>query len=117
MTGVLLAVPASLAAQDEPRCVVLCAPEFKVEPTWTIEHLAARHRIESDGHIERVARERKFELIFALDVPTTIPRVGLTFEAIFHPFGSIDVHPFTGVTASEAGRQDFRDNGIEIESE
>ena len=58
-----------------------------------------------------------FELIFALDVPTTIPRVGLTLEAIFVPFGGIVTHPFTGAPASEAGREEIRDNGIEIETE
>ncbi|MGQ0734811.1 MAG: hypothetical protein ACT4QD_14300, partial [Acidobacteriota bacterium] len=112
----LLMMPAASAAQDEPRCVVLCAPELKIEPTWTIELLAARHRIESDGQIERVAREAVFELIFALDIPTTIPRVGFTLEAIFVPFGGTDVNPFTGLPASRAGRE-IRDNGIEIEAE
>jgi hypothetical protein len=104
-------------AQNEPRCRLFCAPELKVEPTWTIEHLASRHRIESDGQIERAARETVFELIFALDVPTTIPRIGMTLEAIFVPFGGTSVHPFTGVTAEEAGVDEIRDNGIEIEAE
>jgi hypothetical protein len=90
---------------------------LKIEPTWTIEHLASRHRIESNGQVERVARETVFELIFALDVPTTIPRVGMTLEAIFVPFGGTSVHPFTGVTAEEAGVGEIRDNGIEIEAE
>jgi hypothetical protein len=58
-----------------------------------------------------------FELIFALDVPTTIPRIGLTLEAIFIPFGGTSVHPFTGATAAEAGRDEIRDTGIEIETE
>jgi hypothetical protein len=111
----LLSIPAPSSAQDEPRCVVLCAPELKIEPTWTIEHLASRHRIESDGRVERAARETVFELIFALDVATTIPRVGFTLEAIFVPFGGLAVHPFTGA-AAPSGRE-IRDNGIEIESE
>ena len=114
----LLLVPAALAsAQNTPRCALLCAPELKIEPTWTIENLAARPRVEIDGQEERVARESVFELIFALDVPTTIPRVGLTLEAIFIPFGGTSVHPFTGATAAEAGRDEIRDNGIEIEAE
>jgi hypothetical protein len=117
MASLLVSVPASVAAQGEPRCVVLCTPELKIEPTWTTEHLAGRHRIESGGEVERVSREVVFELIFALDVPTTIPRVGLTLEAIFIPFGGTDVHPFTGAPASEAGREEIRDNGIEIETE
>lgn len=115
--ALLASTPAPVFAQEAPRCVFLCAPELKVEPTWTIEHLASRHRIESDGRVERASRETVFELIFALDVPTTIPRVGLTLEAIFVPFGGIVTHPFTGAAASEAGREEIRDNGIEIEAE
>jgi hypothetical protein len=73
--------------------------------------------VEVDGIVERVPREQTFELIFALDVPTQIPRLGLTLEAIFLPFGETAVHPFTGVPASETGRESIRDNGVEIESE
>ncbi len=105
------------AAQDEPTCKVLCAPELKIEPTWTIENLGGARRIEVDGQIEEVGTESVFELILAVDVPTTIPRIGFTFEAIFVPFGRTDVHPFTGVSAPDVGRTDFRDNGIEIETE
>ena len=49
--------------------------------------------------------------------PTTIPRVGFTFEAIFSPFGSTSVHPFTGVPAADVGHDSIRDNGVEIETE
>jgi hypothetical protein len=113
----LLLLPVSAAAQEEPRCAFLCAPELKIEPTWTLENLASRPRVESDGRVERAARDTVFELIFALDVPTTIPRVGLTLEAIFIPFHGTSVHPFTGATAVEAGRSEIRDNGIEMEAE
>jgi hypothetical protein len=116
-TACLLLLPAAAAAQDEPRCALLCTPELKIEPTWTIENLGTRPRVEIDGKVERAARETVFELIFALDVPTTIPRVGLTLEAIFVPFGGTPVHPFTGATAAQAGRSEIRDNGIEIEAE
>ena len=109
--------PASAQNGQDPPCMILCAPELKIEPTFTTEHLAQRPRIEVDGVVERVSRERTFELIFALDVPTEIPRVGVTLEAIFVPFGETSVHPFTGAPASAAGRQSLRDNGIEIESE
>jgi len=111
----LLAAPA--AAQGQPRCVFVCAPELKIEPTWTIENLGARPSVEIDGQVEQAARETVFELVFALDVPTTIPRIGFTLEAIFVPFGGTPVHPFTGATAAEAGRDEIRDNGIEIEAE
>jgi hypothetical protein len=92
-------------------------PQLKIEPTWTIEHLASKHRIESDGQVERVSRETVFELIFAVDIPTSVPWIGLTLEAIFTPFGGTDVHPFTGATAGAATGGEIRDNGIEIESE
>jgi hypothetical protein len=107
---------AAQSAQDRP-CKILCAPELKIEPTFTIEHLAERPRLEVDGVVERVPRESTFELIFALDVPTQIPRIGLTLEAIVLPFGETAVHPFTGVPATEAGQPSIRDNGIELESE
>jgi hypothetical protein len=116
MVGLLL-VPTPSAAQDKPRCVFLCAPELKIEPTWTIENIGRRGRVEADGIVEQTRRESVFELIFALDVPTTIPRVGLTFEAIFVPFGSTPDQPFTGASAADLGRLDIRDNGLEIESE
>lgn len=92
-----LAVPAHADAQDEPRCVILCAPEFKVEPTWTIENLGGARRVEAEGQIESIGVESAFELVLALDIPTTIPRIGFTFETIFSPF--------------------VRDNDVEIESE
>ena len=101
----------------EPACRILCAPELKIEPTVTIENLGGGPRIEVDGEVERAPSETVFELIFALEVPTTIPRVGFTLEAIFVPFGDTDVHPFTGVPAATAGRTSIRDNGIEIEVE
>lgn len=113
----LLLCAAPVSAQNAARCVFLCAPELKIEPTWTVENLGGGPRVEADGLVEREPRDMIFELIFALDVPTTIPRVGLTLEAIFVPFGGTPVHPFTGVPASAAGRSEIRDNGIEIEAE
>ena len=81
---VMLSSPAF--AQSEPRCVFLCAPAFKVEPTWTVENLRGAPRIEVEGEIERESRETIFEMIFAVDVPTSIPHLGMTFEAAFSPF-------------------------------
>ena len=103
-------------------CRIVCAPELKIEPTFTVENLFRPATVETlDGgrvvETARAARDRVFELIFALDVATTIPRVGLTLEAIFLPFGETDVNPFTGVAASDVGRSAVRDNGVEIEAE
>jgi hypothetical protein len=92
-----VSVPALAAAQDEPHCVILCAPELKIEPTWTIENLGGSRSVEVDGQVESVGVESAFELVLALDIPTTIPRVGFTFETIFAPF--------------------VQDNSVEIESE
>jgi hypothetical protein len=116
----LLGASVPLAAQD--RCRILCAPELKLEPTLTIENLVGPPVVETleDGVVverEREERERVFELILALDVPTVVPRLGITFEAIFKPFGATDVNPFTGSSSAQIGRSSIRDNGVEIESE
>jgi hypothetical protein len=62
----LPAVPA--LAQTSP-CRFLCEPTLLVEPTITFE---------KDATV--------FEAIFALDLSTPIPRVGVTLEAITKPF-------------------------------
>ena len=117
MGGLLAPAPAS--AQE--RCWFLCAPELKIEPTATVESLFAPGRFEVVGDDAAVIeasqeeRERVFELILAVGIPTTIPRVGFTVETIFVPFGETDLHPFTGATADRIGP--IRDNGIEVEFE
>jgi hypothetical protein len=58
------AIPAS--AQE---CKFLCEPALLIEPTITFE---------KDATV--------FETIFALDLSTPIPRVGVTFEGITKPF-------------------------------
>ena len=58
------AIPAS--AQE---CRVFCEPTLLIEPTITWE---------KDSTV--------FETIFALDLSTPMPRVGVTFEAITKPF-------------------------------
>jgi hypothetical protein len=80
------------AAQDQQdKCFVLCRPEFKVEPTITWDNLIRRARVaETDGQgntiIKKTEGERVFETVMALGIPTTIPRVGFTFEVIVKPF-------------------------------
>jgi hypothetical protein len=107
---------AAPAAAQGSRCYFLCTPDLKIEPTFTIENLASPPRVEVDGVVERAKRETVFELIFAVGIPTTLPRIGLTLEAIFIPSGRTSVHPFTGSTSEQTGGE-IRDNGIEIESE
>ena len=65
LSMVLLAAP---AFAQEP-CRFLCEPTLLVEPTITWE---------KDATV--------FETIFALDLSTPIPRVGVTLEAITKPF-------------------------------
>ena len=117
----VLASPAFAQDEDEPRCRLLCTPDFKVEPTVTFENLAGRARVETpadDGATSagRQARESVFELILALGIPTEIPRVGFTLETILVPWGETDRHPFTGATSGQLGAA-IRDNGIEFEFE
>jgi len=112
-----LLVPTLATAQEAERCLLLCAPELKLEPTLTLENLGRRAQVEVGGVVEETEREAVFELVFALDVPTTIPRLGLTLEAIVTPFQGTSDQPFTGVSAAELGRDEIRDNPVEIESE
>ena len=64
----LLLMVAPVSAQQD-RCRFLCEPTLLVEPTITWE---------KDATV--------FETIFALDLATPIPRVGITLEAITKPF-------------------------------
>ena len=65
---VLFAAGIRPAAAQEP-CRFLCEPTLLIEPTITWE---------KDATV--------FETIFALDLSTPIPRVGVTLEAITKPF-------------------------------
>jgi hypothetical protein len=83
---VCLAWPAIARAQDDS-CRFICELELKIEPTFTIENLANRHRvITSDGVTTRVNRERVFETVLGLDLKTRVPRLAFTIEAIASPF-------------------------------
>jgi hypothetical protein len=81
---------ATLATAQEPACRSVCAPTLLFEPTLTIEHPTG-------------SRERVFEAIVALDVPTRFSRIGVALEAITAPF-----------KRNDAGG---RDNAVELESE
>lgn len=92
----LSGIPA--AAQNQADCRVLCTPQLLIEPTFTVENVARRARVlTAAGEEQRQARETVFEIIFAVDIPTRLPRLGFTGEAI--------VVPFT------------RDNAVELEFE
>ena len=74
-------------AQGTPTCRLLCAPEFKVEPTLTFTNLFGSPRIADDqGSVKRESPEREFELILSLALPTRTSWLEFTVEAIFLPF-------------------------------
>lgn len=84
MAGIVLP---SIATAQQGQCRFICEVEFKIEPTFTVEHLANRHRIITTHKVtERVNRERVFETVLAVDMATNVPRLGFTVEAIAAPF-------------------------------
>jgi hypothetical protein len=80
VTLLMLLITAGSASAQGTDCTFLCEPTFLIEPTITWE---------KDATV--------FETIFALDLTTPIPRVGVTLEAITKPFSD--------------------DNDVELESE
>ena len=66
---ILLAFSVTPVSAQGTECRFLCEPTLLIEPTVTFE---------KDDTI--------FETIFALDLSTAIPRVGVTLEAITKPF-------------------------------
>lgn len=82
----LIGAPAALA-QAPPPCRVLCASEFKVEPTITFSNVFGSPRIvHEDGMVTRERRETDFEVILSLGLPTRVSWLEFTVEAIFLPF-------------------------------
>jgi hypothetical protein len=74
-------------AQESAQCRVLCAPEFKVEPTITFTNVFGSPRIvREDGAVTREPRETEFEVILSLGLPTRMSWLEFTVEAIYLPF-------------------------------
>jgi hypothetical protein len=66
---------------------VLCAPEFKVEPTVTFTNLFGSLRtVDEQGTTTREPPETEFEVILSLGLPTRASWLEFTVEAIFLPF-------------------------------
>jgi hypothetical protein len=85
--ALLVVAPAHASAQGPPSCTFICELQWKLEPTFTIENLANRHRVAGpDGETERVNRERVFEMILALDMKTRLRWLGFTAEVSAAPF-------------------------------
>ena len=110
--------PTPTHAQGEGKCRVLCAPELSVEPTVTFSSLFRRTAVLElqENRVVELAPSAEFEIIFAVGVPTTIPRVGFTLEVVWAPFATTSGNPFTGETAEELGRA-IRENPVELEFE
>lgn len=87
---VLIAVLTKMSsafAQTSPPCRLLCAPEFKIEPTITVTNLFGGARIADDtGGVTREQRETELEIIFSFGLPTRLPWLEFTAEAIVLPF-------------------------------
>lgn len=84
--SLLLSAPVALAQAPAP-CRVLCAPEFKVEPTITFTKVVGPARIaRDDGTVVREAREAELEVILSLGLPTRVSWLEFTVEAIVMPF-------------------------------
>jgi hypothetical protein len=74
-------------AQCQAPCRVFCPPEFKVEPTITFSNVFEPPRIgRKDGTVTRESREAAFEVILSFVLPTRVPWLEFTVEAIFLPF-------------------------------
>ncbi len=85
--GVLLLSALSARAQGPAPCRVLCASEFKVEPTITFTNVFGSPRtLQDDGAVTREPRETEFEVILSLGLPTRVWWLEFTVEAIFLPF-------------------------------
>lgn len=117
-----LAVPGGAGAQEGDACRILCAPDLAFEPTVSIENIAGKHRtatLEGGVLVDTVRAETEavFEIILSMGIPTEIPRVGLTLEAIWAPFAGTEANPFTGRTARDVGKDEIRDNAVELEGE
>ena len=114
----MLLIPASAPAQEKSRCLLLCAPELSFEPTLTFSDLFRRTAVLDlrENRVSQVESSTAFEMILAMGIPTTIPRVGLTIEAIWAPFGKTSGNPFTGYGSEDLGT-DVVENPVELEFE
>jgi len=83
----LLSAPEAAGQATPAACRVLCAPDFKVEPTITFTNLFGSPRIvDVQGTTRREPRGTEFEVILSLGLPTRGSWLEFTVEAIFLPF-------------------------------
>jgi len=64
--------------------------DLKIEPTFTWENLSGPRIAETDAEgntvVRKTDRERVFETVVAVGIPTTVPRISFNFETILKPF-------------------------------
>ncbi|NIR52517.1 hypothetical protein GWO43_28385 [candidate division KSB1 bacterium] len=113
--------PVRLSADDKEKKPFLGPLSLNFEPTLTVSPLGTPALVtdiasDAPGDTSRLERAVEFELIFALEIPTGLPRISLTGEVIWTPFATTDRNPFTGSTSAELG-QSIRENPVELEAE
>ena len=89
LVGVALALlwPARPIAQESPKCRMLCAPEFSIEPTLSVSNLFRSPRVvRADGVSARDPRTTDFELVLSFGIPTALSWLEFGLEAIVAPF-------------------------------
>jgi hypothetical protein len=75
------------AAEAQTPCHILCAPTLKIEPAVTFSNLFGAPRVADDRQqVSRARREASFEVVVALGLPTRLPWLEVTAEAIVQPF-------------------------------
>jgi hypothetical protein len=85
--GFLLCAAPPVHAQSASSCRFFCSPEFHVEPTITFTNVFGSPRTMAEsGIVTRDGREAEFEVILSLGLPTRVPWLEFTVEAIFLPF-------------------------------
>lgn len=112
----------NLYGQSNEKTFKLFGPvELKLEPTLTFENLGKQARILSQSGSSapetiQTSSETVFEIALAFGIPTSIPRVDLTFETIWKPYAKTSENLFTGQSSNILGSE-INDNLPEIEAE
>jgi hypothetical protein len=117
--ALVVAATIPLDASGQDRCRILCAPSLEIAPSVTFTNLVRAPPVRdlNTGEVEQLKSEAEFEIFVAMGIPTEIPRVGLTFEAIWTPFVKSGENTFTGYTAEELGEEAIGENLVELETE
>lgn len=69
-------------------CVMVCVPELVVEPALRIDDAFGGPRIRDldTGEIRRLGPDPASEAAIAIEIPTELPGISLSFETLFAPF-------------------------------